>query len=204
MNPRHPEPQSGALPTELYPPSVRRAGLRGEGITRSSVPSQDGPLARDSAAGARTRPAPATEQPKANRAPEDQRARPAGIEPATHGLEGRCSIQLSYGCIQVGVTGFEPATYGSQNRRATRLRYTPRRGALPIGAQSRKRGYGSMTSAARWPASAAPALSPAAARSCCRCRRRSCAAKGLPASSQARAAFQRAMSPSLGLSKRPS
>ena len=145
MNPRHPEPQSGALPTELYPPSVRRAGLRGVGITRSAVPSQDGPLFQNRAAGDRTEtprscgtglqaPEPdratETEQPEANSAPEEQRARPAGIEPATHGLEGRCSIQLSYGCIQVGVTGFEPATYGSQNRRATRLRYTPRRGRL--------------------------------------------------------------------------
>src|SRR3569832_749561 len=80
-------------------------------------------------------------------------ARPAGLEPATLGLEGRCSIQMSYGrrqlrldarrpcpnarrlCIPrgttsshtkvVGVEGFEPTTSCSQSRRATRLRYTP-------------------------------------------------------------------------------
>jgi hypothetical protein len=28
-------------------------------------------------------------------------ARPAGLEPATHGLEGRCSVRLSYGRMLV-------------------------------------------------------------------------------------------------------
>ena len=64
---------------------------------------------------------------------------PAGIEPATHSLEGCCSIQLSYGQIRdtkgpktglcdggmVGAAGFELATLCSQSRCATRLRYAP-------------------------------------------------------------------------------
>jgi hypothetical protein len=75
-------------------------------------------------------------------------ARPVGFEPTTLGLEGRCSILMSYGrmelclripwqaniatlyplAILVGVEGFEPPTFCSQSRRATRLRYTPRNG----------------------------------------------------------------------------
>jgi hypothetical protein len=49
----------------------------------------------------------------------------AGFEPATLGLEGRCSIQMSYRRKKIGVEGFEPPTSCSQSRRATRLRYTP-------------------------------------------------------------------------------
>lgn len=51
----------------------------------------------------------------------------AGLEPATLGLEGRCSIQMSYRRAQnlVGVERFELPTSCSQSRRATRLRYTP-------------------------------------------------------------------------------
>jgi|SaaInlStandDraft_5_1057022.scaffolds.fasta_scaffold01398_2 hypothetical protein len=63
--------------------------------------------------------------------------RPAGLEPATPGLEGRCSIRLSYRRksymyykIMVGAEGFEPPTTCSQSRCATRLRYTPNTGRI--------------------------------------------------------------------------
>ncbi len=59
----------------------------------------------------------------------------AGLEPATHALEGRCSIQMSYrrrkivilliSIIMVGAGGFELPTLWSQTRCATRLRYAP-------------------------------------------------------------------------------
>ena len=73
-----------------------------------------------------------------------------GFEPPTHGLEGRCSIQLSYRLIKagdgnrthvislegwsstielhpltVGVTGFEPATSWSQIKRSSQAEPHP-------------------------------------------------------------------------------
>ena len=86
-------------------------------------------------------------------------ARPTGLEPATVGLEGRCSIRLSYGRIvsrivaralrtahpacfasrMVGVEGFEPPTSCSQSRRATRLRYTPSLSLFSAGTKPSKR-----------------------------------------------------------------
>ena len=66
-----------------------------------------------------------------------QLACPEGLEPPTYGLEGRCSIQLSYGQMverpterafvdsMVGAIGFEPTTLWSQTRCATGLRYAP-------------------------------------------------------------------------------
>ena len=58
-------------------------------------------------------------------------AQPTGLEPATPAVTGRCSDQLSYGCLFfyfnlffcfyqiVAGAGFEPATSGLWARRAT-------------------------------------------------------------------------------------
>ena len=116
-NPRPPESQSGALPTELRPPLLLRAYF-------TLFPTI---MATHHTGGIAGYPAV---------------ARPAGLEPATLGLEGRCSIRLSYGRTVlpypsafgpakpaflklVGVEGFEPPTHCSQSSCATRLRYTP-------------------------------------------------------------------------------
>ena len=71
-------------------------------------------------------------------------ASPEGLEPPTSDLEGRCSIQLSYGLVRaagrvVGAAGFELATYWSQTSCATRLRYAPKPRRL-YSAPARRRG----------------------------------------------------------------
>ena len=57
--------------------------------------------------------------------------RPRGFEPLAYGLEGRCSIQLSYERIKrttkalkmVRQAGVEPATYRSEVCRSIQLSY---------------------------------------------------------------------------------
>ena len=59
-------------------------------------------------------------------------ARPAGFEPATHGLEGRCSIQLSYGRIQSQPIQPNPTAGKWSGMRDLNPRHpAPKAGALP-------------------------------------------------------------------------
>ena len=90
-NPRHPEPQSGALPTELIPPSMDLYAAR---ILYKIKAQRSGFDFERTSSGA--------SELSSRRGSETMRslrgrvARQEGFEPPTYCLEGSCSILLSY------------------------------------------------------------------------------------------------------------
>ncbi len=108
-----PEPQSGALPIELRPPSSLITGAPGETTTLSlRAPDYVGranlgsrlPMRNFGAPGETTtlrfvRPTTSGGRTSVLVSLCATLVRPERLEPPTHGLEGRCSILLSYGRI---------------------------------------------------------------------------------------------------------
>ena len=68
-----------------------------------------------------------TTEPGPERELREGLMRQEGLEPSTYGLEGRCSIHLSYWRLfpGIGAARFELATPWSQTRCATGLRHAP-------------------------------------------------------------------------------
>ncbi len=123
-NPRQPESQSGALPTELRPPwsfytapghvfPGQSACAGAPGRIRTCYPRLRRPML----------------YPDELRAHAWMPPSPARRRRAAHGASFACIERRHRGSVNgievVGVEGFEPPTSSSQSWRATRLRYTP-------------------------------------------------------------------------------
>lgn len=67
-------------------------------------------------------------------------ARPAGLEPATLGLEGRCSIHLSYGRTATSVTHSRETEREADRGRTLGSRPRVRRGRACVGSRGERYG----------------------------------------------------------------